>query len=101
MRYGIDRRDERVAGSTKMAAKTTRSNARTAHPRGAPGLSIVVPVYNEAKGLPALHERLAEMARFLQTKRGLTLEVVYVDDGSRDDTYEVAKSLPAITVDVQ
>lgn len=84
-----------------MAAKTTRSNARTARTRGAAGLSIVVPVFNEAKGLPALHERIAETARFLQAKRGLTLEVVYVDDGSRDDTYAVAKSLPAIPVDVQ
>jgi polyisoprenyl-phosphate glycosyltransferase len=84
-----------------MAAKTTRSGTRATQGRSATGLSIVVPVFNEAKGLPRLHERIAEMARFLQSKRGLKLEVVYVDDGSRDDTHEVAKSLQALPLDVQ
>ena len=64
-------------------------------------MSIVVPLFNEAKGLPALHERIAEVARFLKNKRGLDLEVVYVDDGSHDGTSEVAKSLPAVPLDIQ
>jgi len=72
-----------------------------AHTRAAPGLSIVVPVFNEARGLPALHQRIAEVARFLKSKRGLKLEVVYVDDGSSDDTNAVAKALPALPLDVQ
>ena len=84
-----------------MAAKMTRSGARSAQSRAAPGLSIVVPVYNEARGLPALHERIAEVARFLQSKRGLKLEVVYVDDGSSDNTNAVAKALPALPLDIQ
>ena len=84
-----------------MAAKTTRSGTHATQGRGATGLSIVVPVFNEAKGLPRLHERIAEMARLLQSKRGLKLEVVYVDDGSHDDTHEVAQSLPAFPLDVQ
>lgn len=83
-----------------MAAKSTKTSARAAK-SGAPGLSIVVPVYNEAKNLPALHEKIAEAARFLRSKYGLAVEVVYVDDGSRDDTYTVAKALPALTIDVQ
>jgi glycosyltransferase involved in cell wall biosynthesis len=64
-------------------------------------LSVVVPVFNEAKGLPALHQRVAEVARYLQTKRGLDVEVVYVDDGSSDNTGDVARSLPAIPLDIQ
>jgi len=84
-----------------MAAKSTKSGTQTAQTRGAPGLSIVVPVFNEAKGLPSLHERICEMARFLKAKRGLIIEVVYVDDGSRDDTFLVAQALPAVPVDVQ
>lgn len=84
-----------------MAAKATRSGTRTARSRTGSGLSIVVPVFNEAKGLPVLHERIAEMARHLQMKRGLKVEVVYVDDGSRDDTNDVAKALPAHALDVQ
>src|SRR6185369_4431274 len=65
------------------------------------GLAVGVPVFNEAKGLARLHERIAEVARFLKVKRGLALEVIYVDDGSSDDTTRVAKSLPAMPLDVQ
>jgi glycosyltransferase involved in cell wall biosynthesis len=66
-----------------------------------PGLSIIVPLFNEAKGLAGLHERIAEVARFLKVKRRLAVEVVYVDDGSSDDTSRIAQSLPAIPLDIQ
>lgn len=66
-----------------------------------PGLSVIIPMFNEAKGLPGLHERIAEVARFLMTKRGLAMEVVYVDDGSRDESSRIAQSLPATPLDVQ
>jgi len=65
------------------------------------GLSIVVPVFNEAAGLPVLHNRLTEIARRLQAQRGLSVEIVYIDDGSRDATYDVARALPADGADVQ
>ena len=66
----------------------------------AEGLSVVVPIYNEAPHLPALHERLSALAERLR-KRQLALEVVYVDDGSRDNTVEVARRLPAENFDLQ
>jgi glycosyltransferase involved in cell wall biosynthesis len=84
-----------------MPAKITRSASRAGKNRPAEGLSIVVPVFNEAKGLPSLHERIAEVARFLKTKRNLTVEVVYVDDGSKDLTSQTANALPALPLDVQ
>ena len=65
------------------------------------GLSIIVPVYKEAAGLASLHARVAEVARTLRQVRSLACEVVYVDDGSRDDSYAVARSLPADGIDVQ
>ncbi len=65
------------------------------------GLSIVVPVYNEAAGLGALHQRICAVAARLRDRRGLACELVYVDDGSRDASLDVARSLPADTVDVQ
>src|SRR5579862_5421387 len=65
------------------------------------GLSIVVPVYNEAASLPSLHDRIAEVARHLKETRGLPVEVVYVDDGSRDATLAVAQALPPAGVDLQ
>src|SRR5438445_10631712 len=70
-------------------------------PAGAAGLSIVVPVFDEARGLAALHDRISEVARRLRAARGLTCEVVYVDDGSRDHTLDVARGLPATSLDVQ
>ena len=65
------------------------------------GLSIVVPLYNEANGLARLHAQLAEVARKLAEKRDLSVEVVYVDDGSRDSTLSIARSLPATALNVQ
>jgi glycosyltransferase involved in cell wall biosynthesis len=66
-----------------------------------PGMSIIVPVYNEAPGLERLHERLTEVCRRLRAARGLACEIVYVDDGSRDASLAVANALPARGADVQ
>ncbi len=65
------------------------------------GLSIVVPLYNEAAALERLHGRLIEIARHLAATRSLACEVVYVDDGSRDGTLAIARELPASALDVQ
>src|SRR5262249_58633242 len=72
-------------------------------PRGGAeaGLSIVVPVYNEAGNLPGLHARIVVVATALRSKRRLVTEVIYIDDGSRDDTLAVARKLPADAPDVQ
>ena len=43
----------------------------TAAAAAAQGLSIVVPVYNEAAGLAALHERLIGLAKTLKARYGL------------------------------
>ncbi|MSP32265.1 MAG: glycosyltransferase [Pseudolabrys sp.] len=84
-----------------MATKPSKAGARAAASRTTPGLSIVIPLFNEAKGLAQLHQRIAEAARYLKVKRGLSVEAVYVDDGSSDDTSRIARSLPAIPLDVQ
>ena len=72
---------------------------RTAPP--AAGLSIVVPLYNEAASLARVHARLIEVGRTLGAERSLACEVVYVDDGSSDDTLAIARALPASALDVQ
>ncbi len=48
-----------------------------------PELSVVVPAYNEAASLPALHRRLAAVMARLGS-----WEVVYVNDGSHDATLQ-------------
>jgi glycosyltransferase involved in cell wall biosynthesis len=67
----------------------------------APGLSIVVPLHNEAEGLAALHGRIAEAAARLNVARQLPVEIVYIDDGSTDETATIARDLPAAGFDVQ
>jgi glycosyltransferase involved in cell wall biosynthesis len=67
----------------------------------ADGLAIVVPVFNEAAGLANLHRKLTLLAGRLADLRGLKTEIVYVDDGSADDTFAIARSLPADAADVQ
>src|SRR6202034_3283102 len=73
----------------------------TAATAAAQGLSIVVPLYNEAAGLPLLHERLGGLAKNLRQRYGLACEVVYVDDGSADATLGIARGLAADALDVQ
>src|SRR5215475_7713441 len=85
-----------MLGSDVSALTNTGAGAAAAA-----GLSIVVPVYNEAAGLTALHARLCDLAKSLRQRHGLGCEVVYVDDGSADATLSIARALPADAIDVQ
>jgi glycosyltransferase involved in cell wall biosynthesis len=55
-------------------------------------LSIIIPAYNEAKRLPA---SLVKVREYLSTARWEFAEVVVVDDGSADDTAQVARDAGA------
>lgn len=83
-------------GSDVSALATTAASAAASQ-----GLSIVVPVFNEAAGLALLHERLTGLARTLRQRYGLACEVIYVDDGSADATLVIARELKADALDVQ
>ena len=77
------------------------ASAPAAPRRPARGLSIIGPLYNEAENLPLLHERLIAFAGRLAAERGLASEVVYVDDGSRDETLNIARALsPGVSFQV-
>lgn len=54
-------------------------------------LSLVIPVYNEAPNLPLLAQELAAAL----TPTGLAYEVIFVDDGSQDDSFAVLQRLQA------
>src|SRR6266404_3817847 len=84
-----------MLGTDVSSLSTTAANA------AAQGLSIVVPLYNEAAGLAPLHERLVGLAKTLRGRYRLACEVVYVDDGSGDATLAIARGLAADTLDVQ
>src|SRR5258708_15512279 len=84
-----------MRGRSGSSLSTTAANA------AAQGLSIVVPLYNEAAGLASLHERLGELAKNLGKRYGLACEVVYVEDGSAAATLAMARSLAAVALDVE
>jgi dolichol-phosphate mannosyltransferase len=54
-------------------------------------ISIVIPVYNERESLGPLHAEIAEVA----AAHGLDFEVVFVDDGSTDGSWDVIRELAA------
>ena len=84
-----------------MLGTDVSSLSTTAATAAAQGLSIVVPLYNEAAGLAVLHSRLCELAKTLNGRYRLACEVVYVDDGSSDATLAVARELKPDSIDVQ
>lgn len=52
-------------------------------------LSTVIPVYNEAESLKLLHGELSQVAR----EQGYELDIVFIDDGSTDGSWEVIEEL--------
>jgi polyisoprenyl-phosphate glycosyltransferase len=52
-------------------------------------LGIVLPVFNEEKGIPSLLERIEEAVKLLSAT--MTVQVVFVDDHSSDRTSELLK----------
>src|SRR5688500_14761030 len=58
-------------------------------------LTVVVAAYNEAEALPGLHRRLAAGLDALPRDCGVDGRVLYVDDGSRDETWAVMQRLAA------
>ncbi|MCC7476736.1 MAG: glycosyltransferase family 2 protein [Pirellulales bacterium] len=54
-------------------------------------LSVVIPVHNEAESLPQLARELCEVA----AAQGYELQVIIVDDGSRDGTWQAIEQLAA------
>jgi polyisoprenyl-phosphate glycosyltransferase len=93
------------AASEPESVKPAREGAvhawRASQSGAVPGLSIVVPLHNEAASLKRLHAELGDVVRSLGAKYALSCEVIYVDDGSRDDTLAIARGLPAEALDVQ
>lgn len=53
-------------------------------------VSVIVPVYNEAEGLDAFHFRLR---RALDLIPGIDSEIVYIDDGSTDQSRAVLQCI--------
>ena len=55
-------------------------------------LSIIVPSFNEEETVGPFYEEVVKLDPFF-TKEDITIEIIYVDDGSRDRTLERIKEL--------
>ena len=56
-----------------------------------PDISVVIPLLNEAESLPELYERIVAHT----AEVGLSYEIIFVDDGSSDDSWQVIERLAA------
>src|SRR5688572_15565685 len=59
---------------------------------GAPDVSVVIPLFNEAENLPSLQQELR------QALEGRHFEIIFVDDGSTDETLRRIESRPETRV---
>lgn len=50
-------------------------------------LSLIIPCFNEEKGIPNLVSQLNPVLKDIEKKN--TIELIFVDDGSRDNTYHL------------
>ncbi|HJN57156.1 MAG TPA: glycosyltransferase, partial [Candidatus Woesearchaeota archaeon] len=54
-----------------------------------PGISVVIPVYNEEKNISVLHNKVSDVLR----KINKDYEIIFVDDGSTDSSFKILESL--------
>ncbi|MCK6540574.1 MAG: glycosyltransferase family 2 protein, partial [Anaerolineales bacterium] len=59
-------------------------------------LSVVIPAYNEENGIKEIAERVLAVEPALKEVGVERLELLVVDDGSRDRTAEVAEGIPGV-----
>lgn len=57
-------------------------------------LSVIVPCFNEEENVRDFYDELCKNTEFFE-KKGITLEILYVDDGSKDKTVSEVKRLCA------
>lgn len=53
-------------------------------------ISVVIPAYNEEESLPMLYDR---MKKLMENMENYEFEILFVNDGSKDKTWEIIKQL--------
>ncbi|MDR0538596.1 MAG: glycosyltransferase family 2 protein [Tannerellaceae bacterium] len=60
-------------------------------------ISIVIPLYNEAESLPELHEWIIKT----MSKENYTYEIIFISDGSTDNSWEIIEELQKTSPNVR
>lgn len=55
-------------------------------------LSVIVPCYNEEENVPDFYAELMKNTSFFE-ERGMDVEILYIDDGSKDKTVDAVREL--------
>ena len=71
-----------------MDSENIKSAVKSAE-RDMPDISVVVPLYNEEESLPELEEWI----RRVMEENGFSYEILFINDGSTDGSWEVIESL--------
>ncbi len=61
-------------------------------PARSPGLSVVIPIYNELENVPKLYNELSGVLKHLEQE----YEIVFIDDGSMDGSRSVLEEIASI-----
>lgn len=60
-------------------------------------LSIVIPLLNEAESLPELHDWITKVMQ----ENNFTYEILFIDDGSKDDSWKIIANLSTTNTNVK
>src|SRR5947208_12730986 len=77
-------------GAVRASAKSKSKEPAT------PILSVVIPALNEEDGIEAIVRRVSAVEDSLRAAGLGGMEIIVVDDGSRDSTPEIAAGLPSV-----
>ena len=61
------------------------------------GISVVVPVFNEEGNVKELHREIYEVC----TREKYNFEIIFVDDGSKDKSYEVMQNIAKLDKNIK
>lgn len=64
-------------------------------------LSIIIPAYNEEKNIVPLYQELSSVLIHLNTSLNKTYEIIFIDDGSTDNTFQEMLKLRALDKNIK
>ncbi len=87
---GTDTGEARQPGPVTHPERPQRPPAPV--PTRKPDISVVVPLFNEAESIPDLSRQLRDVLQ----RQGGNYEVIFVDDGSTDNSYQILRDIHRI-----
>ncbi|USE34515.1 glycosyltransferase family 2 protein [Endozoicomonas sp. SCSIO W0465] len=79
---------------------SSESSARTSTRQSGIALSVIIPFYNEEAVLSEFHRRLVPVLETLNETLDIVSEILYIDDGSCDRSFDIIQSFSPTVCDV-